>query len=66
MNPYNAQYDTQHLKKVEEFVRSTNKVLFFNDIKVICLFYNDYRVILKRLRQRSVDDRDYSERILKF
>jgi len=34
INPLNAQYDTTLLKKIEEFVRSSNKVLFFSDIKV--------------------------------
>lgn len=34
VNTESSLYDTTYLKKVEEFVRTTNKILFFTDIKV--------------------------------
>jgi hypothetical protein len=34
VTPFNAHYDPNNLKKIEEFVRTTNKVLYFTDLKV--------------------------------
>ena len=34
INPLGNKQDSMQVKKTEEFVRSTNKVMYYNDIKV--------------------------------